>query len=61
MDRHEQIASVDPDDTPLNVALNRIYTVCHSSSTILDTTSGSKLYLFKFYNKYGKELRCPNA
>ena len=26
----------------------------------LDTKSGSKLYLVKFENKYGKELRCPN-
>ena len=26
----------------------------------LDTTVGSKLYLFKFYIKYGKELRCLN-
>ena len=25
----------------------------------LDTTLGSKWYLFKFYNKYGKELRHP--
>ena len=31
---------------------------------ILDTTVGSKLYLFKFsikYGKYGKELRCLNS
>ena len=28
---------------------------------ILDTTVGSKLYLFKFKIKYGKELRCLNT
>ena len=28
---------------------------------LLDTTLGSKLYLFKFYNKYGKEFRCGNT
>ena len=27
----------------------------------LDTTMNSKLYLFKFFNKYGKELRCLNT
>ena len=27
----------------------------------LDTTLGSKFYLFKFQIKYGKELRCLNA
>ena len=27
----------------------------------LDATVGSKLYLFKFYIKYGKELRCLNT
>ena len=28
---------------------------------ILDTTVGSKLYLFKIKIKYGKELRCLNT
>ena len=28
---------------------------------ILDTTVGSKLYLFKFIIKYGKKLRCLNT
>ena len=28
---------------------------------MLDTTLGSKLYLFKFKIKYGKELRCLNT
>ena len=27
----------------------------------LDIALGGKLYLFKFYNKYDKELRCPNT
>ena len=41
--------------------LIRVYTVCQSSSNILDTTMSGKLYLFKFKKKKdGKELRCPN-
>ena len=27
----------------------------------LDTILGSKLFLFKFKNKYGKEMRCPDT
>ena len=27
----------------------------------LDTESCSELVLFKFKNKYGKEMRCPNT
>ena len=30
-------------------------------SAIIDTTLGSKLYLFKVSIKYGKELRCLNT
>ena len=36
-----------------------VYTVCHYLA-ISDKTSGSKLYLFKIFNKYGKEWRCLN-
>ena len=32
-----------------------------SHPAILDTTMGSKLYLFKFLIKYGKELRYLNT
>ena len=27
---------------------------------LLDTSTGSQMDLFKFKNKYDKELRCPN-
>ena len=40
--------SVDPDQTPLNAASDRVYTVCHSSSTTLDTSKRSKMDYFKF-------------
>ena len=53
--------SVDPDETPQTRRLIRVYTVCHSSSYFLDTILDSKLYLFKFQIKYGKELRCLNT
>ena len=33
-------------------------TLFASHPAVLNTTVGSKLYLFKFYIKYGKELRC---
>ena len=36
-------------------------TLFATHSAILDTTLGSKFYLFKFFDKYGKELRCLNA
>ena len=37
-----------------------LYCVSHIQH-FLDTPLGSKLYLFKFKNKCGKELRCPNT
>ena len=36
-------------------------TLFATNPAILDTTLASKLYLFKFYIKYGKELRCLNT
>ena len=36
-------------------------TLFATHSAILDTTLGSKFYFFKFFDKYGKELRCLNA
>ena len=36
------------DQTLQNVDLIWVYTVCHSPSTILDTSTGSKIDLFKF-------------
>ena len=38
--------------------ISSVNTVCHP---FLDNTLGSKLNLFKFKDKYGKELRCPNT
>ena len=52
--------SVDPDEVLQTQHFIRIYTVCHSSSYFRHNI-GSKLYLFKFYIKYGKELRCLNT
>ena len=40
--------SVDPDK-----GLIRVYTICHSSSNILDTSTGSRMASFKFCDKYG--------
>ena len=40
--------SVDPAEMPLNVFLITVNIVYHLSSKFLDTTLGSKLYLFKF-------------
>ena len=37
----------------------RVYTVCHSSSSFY-TSSDSNINLFKYLDKYIKELRCPN-
>ena len=41
--------------------LIRLYTVCHSVHQFLDISRGSKRDLFKFLDKNGKELRCPNT
>ena len=34
--------------------------VCHSSSCNLDISTSDKMDVFDFYDKYGKELICPN-
>ena len=52
--------SIDPDETPQTQRLIRVYTVC-TRPAILDTIVGSKLDLFKFLIKYGKEMRCLNT
>ena len=41
--------------------LIRAYTVCYSSSNILDTSTGKKMDFSKFQDKHSKELRCPNT
>ena len=33
----------------------------HSSRTISDKSTGSKMDLYKFKNEYSKEIRCPNT
>ena len=34
LDRQARADSVDPDETPQNAAIIRVYTVCHSSSNV---------------------------
>ena len=38
-----------------------VFTVCNSSNIILDTSTGRKIDVFKFLDKYGKELGCHNT
>ena len=38
-----------------------VYTVCHSSSTIWNTSAGTRTCLFQILEIYGKKLRCPNT
>ena len=51
---------MDPDDTLQNSASHLGLHCLPIIQQFLDTVMGSKLYLLKFYNKYGKELRCLN-
>ena len=60
-DRQAWANSVDPDEMLQNAASHQGLNCLPLIQQFLDTTLGSKLYLFKFYNKYGKELRCPNT
>ena len=48
--------NVDPDQMPQNVASDQ---GLHCLSTVLDISTIVKL-TFKFQDKYGKELWCPN-
>ena len=50
--RQASANSVDPDEMPQNVVSRS--TLFAARPAILDTTLGSKLYLFKFKIKYGK-------
>ena len=57
---HACANSADPDHMLQNLASDQ---GLHSLPLIwqfLETSMFSKLDLFKFYNKYGNELRCPN-
>ena len=38
-----------------------VCTVCHSSITVLDTLTGSRVNFFKYFDKHGKELTCLNT
>ena len=50
-----------PNETPQNVAFHQGLHCFATHPTIFRHNSSSKLYLFKFWNKYGKELWCPNT
>ena len=60
-DRQAWSNSVDPDETPPNAESRQGLHWLPLIQQYLYTTLGSRLYFFKFYNKYGKELRCPNT
>ena len=51
--------SLDPEETSQNAAAYQDLHYLPLIQQFLDTTSASKL--IKFWNKYGKELRCPNT
>ena len=53
--------SEDPDEMPQNAASHQGLHCLPLIQQILDTTSGSKLYVFKFSNKYNEELKSPNT
>ena len=50
-----------PDEMPQNATSHLGLHCLPIIQQFLDTTMGSKLYLLKFYNMYGKELRCLNT
>ena len=63
-DRPEQTGlsnSIDPDEMLQNVASRQGLHHLPPLQLFLNTTFGSKLFLFKFKNKYGKELRSLNT
>ena len=47
-DRYVWANSIDPDETPQNAAFHQGLHRLSLIQQVLDTTSGSKLYLFKF-------------
>ena len=47
-DRQASANTVDPDETPQNAASHQGLHCLPLIQQVLDTTSGSKLYLFKF-------------
>ena len=59
-DRQVWIKRVDTDKTQQNAVSHQGLHCCLLSASLV-TARGSELYLFKFKNTYGKELRCPNT
>ena len=53
--------TVDPDETLQNATSHLGLHCLPLNQLFLDTTLGSKLYLFTFLIKYGKEMRCLNT
>ena len=52
---------VDPDETPQNTTSHQGLHCLPLVQLFLDITLGSKIGLFKFKIKYGKEIRCLNT
>ena len=59
-DGQDWAKSVDPDKMLQNTVSDQVYTVCHSSSNVLDTSSGSKEGLFKVWGSRGGVKLCDN-
>ena len=47
-DRQAWANSVDPDQMPQNVASDQVYIFCHSSNTILNTSTDNKIEFYNF-------------
>ena len=52
---------INPDEMLQKVASHQGQYCMPFVQQCFDTASDSKLYLFKFWNKYGKELMCQNT
>ena len=50
--RQAEANSVDPDQTPQNVASDQGHTVCQSSSSLADIPTDGTMESFKFEEKY---------
>ena len=57
LDRQAWANSADPDEMPQNAASHQGLHYLPLIHLLLVTVLASKSYLFKFYNKYGKQLR----
>ena len=52
--------SVDPDQTAPEKQFDQVLHCCPVRQHLLDTSPGSQMDLSKFYDEWGKQLRCPN-